>query len=78
VTRSLPPEPTDGARLLHVRCLRPGCGHDAVLKPREVFGEGAWPADGLSHRFRCLCGGRVAHVSYVLRRPKGDNPCGWL
>lgn len=78
VTRTPPAMPTITSRLLHVRCLRPSCGHDAVLKPGEVFGDRPWPAEGLSHRFRCLCGGRVAHVSYVLRRPKGDNPCGWL
>jgi hypothetical protein len=64
---------------LHVRCLRPGCGHDAVLDPATLFKtETPPPAPGLSRRFVCRCGGRTAHVSWSLGRPKPDNPCGWL
>ena len=64
---------------LHVRCLRPYCGRDAFMDPVKVFGEEAkWPAEGLSTRFVCRCGGKAAHVSRVQGRAKPDNPCGWL
>ena len=72
------PAPPARARLLHVACLAPGCFHEAVLSPAEVFGEGPWDGEGLSLRFRCVCGARRARLSYVTRRPKPANPCGWL
>ncbi|RZI98074.1 MAG: hypothetical protein EON90_14850 [Brevundimonas sp.] len=66
-------------RWLHVRCLRPYCGREALIDPAARFGAGAgWPAAGLSRRFVCRCGGRAAHVSYGDGKPKPDNPCGWL
>ncbi|NJC40125.1 hypothetical protein GGQ87_000383 [Brevundimonas alba] len=74
---SHPSAPTTPARLLHVRCLRPGCGREALLND-HVFGDGPRPAEGLSRRFVCACGRRAAHLRYVSRRPRPDNPCGWL
>lgn len=71
-------EPAPPVRL-HIRCLRPFCGHEALLEPKPLFGaEDRWPKDGLSNRFVCRCGGRAAHVSRVVGRPRPDNPCGWL
>ncbi|HYC74425.1 hypothetical protein [Brevundimonas sp.] len=72
------PSPKTPARLLHVRCLRPGCGREALFNPDRLFGDGPRPAEGLSRRFVCACGRRAAHLSYVSRRPRPDNPCGWL
>ena len=65
---------------LHVRCLRPFCGHEALLDPVPLFGAArdGWPPDGLSRRFVCGCGGRAAHVSRAVGRADRDNPCGWL
>ena len=69
---------------LHVRCLRPACGREALVEPASVFARGAGgPVDprsapDLAHRFVCRCGARAGSVSWVRGRPRPDNPCGWL
>lgn len=75
-----PPVSPDPAaiRFLHVRCLRPGCGHDAVIDAAKKFAGRALPPPGLSRRFVCECGARTAHVSHETRKPKRENGCGWL
>jgi hypothetical protein len=75
-----PPVSPDPAaiRFLHVRCLRPGCGHDAVIDAAKRFAGRALPPPGLSRRFVCECGARTAHVSHETRKPKRENGCGGL
>ena len=69
------PEPP---RLLLVRCLAPGCFHEAVLDALALFPGGDRPPPGRSDRFRCLCGARRATLEYLRRRPRPANPCGWI
>lgn len=64
--------PEFGQRLI-VQCDRSGCELAALMEPRPLFGgRRNWPAEGLSHRFRCQCGHRVAKVTYT-RHPTGQS-----
>ncbi|MBA4804327.1 MAG: hypothetical protein H2038_06730 [Brevundimonas sp.] len=65
-------------RLLLVRCLAPGCFHEALLDAKVLFPAGDRPPPGRSDRFRCRCGARRAMLEYVRRRPRPANPCGWI
>ena len=57
--------PEFGQRLI-IQCDRPGCDHAVLMDPRPLFGgRRSWPAEGVSYRFRCQCGHRVAKVTYT-------------
>lgn len=79
----MPHDPEPPLRL-HVRCLRPACGREALVEPGSVFARAddgsvdQGVAPNIARRFICRCGARAAHVSWVRGRPRPDNPCGWL
>jgi hypothetical protein len=61
--------PLEGGPGLVVDCDMPSCGRATVLDPRPLFGVArrSWPPAGRSTRFRCACGGRLAHITYPGR-----------
>lgn len=60
---------------LIVRCDSRDCDHAVLMDPRPVFGPPRyWPAVGLSYRFRCQCGHRVAQVSYTDNADQSEGP----
>lgn len=67
-------EPARSRRLL-VQCDRPACARAVLLDPREIFGSSsAWPAEGRSSRFRCLCGSREAQIRYTRNASQSEGP----
>lgn len=68
--------PVEGcAPALVVQCRLPGCARAALFDPRRLFGSKKdWPAEGLSTRFRCACGGGQAALSYSLRSGWREGP----
>lgn len=57
--------PPVGRRMV-VRCSIEGCGNAALIDQRRYFTNPRdWPREGASTRFRCVCGGRQATVSYT-------------
>lgn len=60
---------------LVVRCDRPGCEHEVLVDPRAVYGStSAWPSEGRSERFRCVCGHRVTLLAYTRTSPQATGP----
>ncbi|HWW10966.1 MAG TPA: hypothetical protein VN018_00515 [Brevundimonas sp.] len=60
--------PLEGGPGMIVRCTTGDCTHAAILDPRALFGaRHLWPADGVTNRFRCVCGGRQATIDYPAR-----------
>ncbi|RYG11251.1 MAG: hypothetical protein EON96_15515 [Caulobacteraceae bacterium] len=67
-------DPYPKGRLI-VRCLSPGCANAALMDPRPIFGvRRDWPLEGRSNRFRCVCGGREAEVSYTANTAQANGP----
>lgn len=65
--------PEHGRRMM-VQCDRPKCGRAVLMDPRPLFGSTrSWPVEGRSSRFRCLCGSRVANVSYTRNSAQTDG-----
>ena len=58
-----------------VRCLAAGCDHAALIDQRRYFSNTHdWPAEGVSTRFRCVCGSRQARVQYTRHGEAGEGP----
>lgn len=68
------PAESSGPALV-VQCRLPGCARAALFDPRRLFRDKReWPAEGVSSRFRCTCGGRQAALSYSPRSGWREGP----
>lgn len=58
-----------------VQCDRPECGRAVLMDPGPLFGSTRqWPVEGRSSRFRCICGSRVARISYTRNASQAEGP----